>query len=1193
MARKLFVGAAVCTFLIAALTPQLSVAQAVYGSIIGTVTDPQGAAVPGAKVTVTNKSKGTSDQTTTNESGNYSVTHLVPDTYSVKVEGSGFKSIDIAAVPVQADSSARVDAQFQVGGASETVEVTGEAPQLKTDRADVASTFTERQVEDLPIYNRNFTSLQLLTPGNQRMNGWNHAASENPQGSQQIITQGQHFAGTAFELDGTDNQDPILGIIVINPNLEAVTEVKVTSQNYDAEFGKAIGAVVTAQTKSGSNNFHGSLFDFDRSNSMFAKNPFIQGPPPKVGVPGGNWNQFGASFGGPIKKDKIFFFGDYQGLRSHIGGSASERIPNADERAGNLSDLLPTTQIYDPCTSTLTGFTAACNVAPDERAPFAGNIIPANRLSAQALNLLSQIPAGASGTGLSPNFFTSGNNVLNSNGFDVRPDGYVTQKLHVFGRYSFQQFTRSGPGFFGTLLGGKAIPSDPSVGDFAGTSSVRNQSLASGFDYTLNSNWLTDFRIGYFRYRVNVLPGGVGTHPATDAGIPGLNVDNLYTSGMPYFAIYYPGAGINGLFSFGYGLGAESEGHCNCPLTENEHQYQFVNNWTHIKGNHQIKWGTDIRHAYNLRVPSDAHRAGELRFNNDVTSGPGGAGGAGIAGFLLGQVSTFNRYISVSTNAYESQPRLFFYGKDTWRITPKLTLDYGLRWELWIPEAASGTGKGGWIDLATGEDRVAGQNGIDMRGNTHTDYKHFAPRIGIAYQATPKTVIRMGYGRSYDIGVFGSIFGHAITQNLPVLAQQSINPGTGNSAFALAAGPPTADPATALLNNCNAITDPTGANAAAGKTCVGVNGRPLYPDNVGGHIRPFNNRIPTVDAWNVAVERQVTSSIAATVAYVGNKGTHTFVGDNPAYNINQPTQVGYSPGCNFLAGSATIPDPATCPNGALPQNMRKPFYLKYGWTQGLDFLGNNSDSNYNALQITVDKRFASGLSFQSSYTWQHANNYGTDYFNIDPRVNYGPSSDYRNHVFIFTEVYELPFGKGKKFGGGVGRVADLLIGGWSLNSATNFSSGLPFTPGLSTCTPSTDNNPCRPDRVGSVHDGTRSGDRTAGGYWFETTGGTSLGGSAGETAGPWAQPGLDQFGNVGRDRFRGPKFINTDVSVFKNFAITETAKAQLQFQFYNAFNHVNLDLPNSCVDCSNGGSINNIAYGSTMRQLTLGLKFMF
>src|SRR6266581_476157 len=286
----------------------------------------------GAKVTVTNISKGTTEEATTNESGGYSVTHLIPDSYKIHVEAAGFKAYDVVSARVDVDTVVRVDAQLQVGAVTQTVEVTGEIPQLQTDKTDVATVFASRTVEDLPIYNRNFTTLQLLSPGAQRLN-WGHAASENPQGSQQIETNGQHFAGTAFELDGTDNQDPILGIIVINPNLDAIDETKIIHQDYDAEFGKAIGAIVTTQTKSGTNEIHGSAFDFERSNSNFARNPFTQS---KIGVPSGNWNQFGGTFGAPIVKNKLFVFADYQGQRAHVGGSASDRILTQVERGGDL-----------------------------------------------------------------------------------------------------------------------------------------------------------------------------------------------------------------------------------------------------------------------------------------------------------------------------------------------------------------------------------------------------------------------------------------------------------------------------------------------------------------------------------------------------------------------------------------------------------------------------------------------------------------------------------------------------------------------------------------------------------------------------------------------------------------------------------------------------------------------------------------
>src|SRR5437899_7738837 len=306
--------------------------QAVFGSIIGTVTDPQGNAVVGAKVTVTSITKTTVFDATTNESGNYTVTHLIPDNYKIHVEAPGFKAYDVPALQVSADAAAKVDAQLQVGAVTQTVEVTGEVPQLKTDRADVDIEFSQTYVEELPVLNRNFTNFELLSPGTQKLVGWSHAATENPQGGQQIFVNGQHFSGTAFELDGTDNQDPILGIIVVNPNLDAIQEAKMSLQNYDAEFGKAVAGVVTVQTKSGSNDFHGTGFYFRRTDATQARDPFTQfakDPITHRFLPSQRWQQFGGTVGGPVIKNKLFFFGDYQGTRQSSGQTNQLTIPTA------------------------------------------------------------------------------------------------------------------------------------------------------------------------------------------------------------------------------------------------------------------------------------------------------------------------------------------------------------------------------------------------------------------------------------------------------------------------------------------------------------------------------------------------------------------------------------------------------------------------------------------------------------------------------------------------------------------------------------------------------------------------------------------------------------------------------------------------------------------------------------------------
>ena len=301
-------------------------AQSVYGSIFGTVTDKTGAAVPGATIAVTDEAKGTVVTVTANASGDYTVSHLAPDVYDLKVTFKGFKSFETKGIAVAADVAPRIDPLLEVGGSETTVEVSADSqPLLKTDRADVATNFDAQQVNDLPIEGQNFANLQLLLPGAQLL-GWSHAADENPQQSRQIQVDGQAFGGVAYELDGTDNQDPILGIIVVNPALDTITDAKITTQNFDAELGKAVAAAQTVQTKSGSNNFHGSAYDYRFGNANLARDPFSQSA--AAGLPAGLKNKMGITAGGPLSKDKRFFFFGYEGQRQKSGVTNTDTLPS-------------------------------------------------------------------------------------------------------------------------------------------------------------------------------------------------------------------------------------------------------------------------------------------------------------------------------------------------------------------------------------------------------------------------------------------------------------------------------------------------------------------------------------------------------------------------------------------------------------------------------------------------------------------------------------------------------------------------------------------------------------------------------------------------------------------------------------------------------------------------------------------------
>jgi hypothetical protein len=1204
MRSRALLGLFLVLALVFGVTASKSSGQAVYGTILGTVTDQQGAAVAGAKVTVTSVTKNTTETAETNADGNYTVSHLIPDVYNIHIEATGFKSYDVKGIQVSADTGSKLDAKMDVGSVSQSVEVTGEIPQLKTDRADVSITFNEKYVTELPILNRNFTNFELLSPGTQKLVGWSHAATENPQGGQQIFVNGQHFSGTAFELDGTDNQDPILGIIVVNPNLDAIQESKIALQNYDAEFGKAVAGVVTVQTKSGSNEFHGSGFYDWRGNDQAARNPFTNAP--GVALPNASFKQFGGAVGGPIIKNKLFFFGDYQGTRQTNGISNQLTIPTALVQSTcnpatnaasatpgfcDLSEYLGNSngggQVYDPSTGN--------SLDGSGRTAFAGNLIPINRISAQAAAVLALFPAPTS-TSLLNNFVGSGSGPYNQNSFDTRIDYNAPRGFNVFGRFSLDYFNLNGKGTLGALGGVGFGP-----GGLNGSSTVHNYSLATGFDKAIGTKWLTDVRFGWFRYNPQTAYSDGGTTPMTTFGIPGLNLGTPDTGGLSSF--FFGGNGMNqgnNNGAFGDGLNV---GRCNCPLTEKEDQFQVVNNWTRVQGNHQIKFGADIRYAKNLRVPSDSNRTGQLNFNSGDTANAG-QGGLDLATFLLGDVTSFQRFVSTSLNAAERQKRWFFYGQDTWRVTPKLTLNYGVRWEIYFPESVNGKGNGGFANIETGVIRVAGYGNNDLHGNVDNSLKAFAPRVAAAYQLDSKTVLRMGYGRSFDIGVFGSNFGHVVTQNLPVLANQDVsdssqtNGATDNrsAVFTLAQGPQQLAPIQIPADGILPLRGPQNA--------------------VDPRVRPTVQRLPTIDAWNATFQRQLTPTMNIEVAYIGNKGTHVFAGNGPAYNTNE---VAVGQGTNFGGNNFQPFVPAAFRRRLFLNGV--PAFTYTGQFAGLtccssdvgNYFGNDATNHYQGLQVKAEKRFASGLQFLAHYTYSHAYFYDGGYFSVNKHYSYGPDDFNRNHVFVVNTVYELPVGRGKKYMSDVSRWADFVIGGWQISNTTNWSGGLPFTPSIGECGQISDAGPCRPDLLAGekFHTGLTHANGNL--YWFTPVAalaypavgpGVDTCTLARPVSGVFALPACGAIGDAGRNSLRGPRAFFSDMSLAKSFNFTEKVKAQFRFDAYNVFNHpvlgFNGSQGNTCIDCGgNAGQITNIEADASpnapngMRQLQFGLRFTF
>jgi hypothetical protein len=1119
--------------------------QAVSGSIFGTVTDPAGAVVPDVTVTIRDLDRGIDYQVRTISDGNYIQTHLLAGHYRVTIAQPGFATF-AAEASVEVDAATRVDAQLAVGKATAVVNVTGETPLLKTDRAELSDTLSSNQLASLPVLGRNMTDLMLIMPG-AYADTFQVATAENPQQGMQVDVNGQNFTANGFLLDGTTNQNPLLAIAIINPNIDSLQELKVTTSNYDAEFGSVAGALIQATTKSGTNQLHGSGFEYLQNDIFNSANPFTQLKPPI------RWNQFGGSLGGPIKKDKLFIFGDYQGSRQRNGASLLTTVPTSLERSGNLQALLgnyicsngtvsatacgsplmvPTTEggmvpaqggmVFDPNTGDSLG--------NGRQAFTTGGQVNVISVPQPLTNIMSYLPAPNTGPAgqIFNNYIASGSEIYNIDQPDVRVDYNISSKASFFGRYSLADFTIDAPAAFGTIAGGPALGGL----NFAGQSLDRNQSLALGLTYTFNPTLVGEFRFGTFRYRIRVEPFGVGTEPATQAGLPGLNLGTQDTSGMPAF--YING---NGGFNFGYALGVNA---CNCPLKETENQFDWITNWTKEHGNHTIKWGAEIPRDQQQRIPSDEHRSGEIMFAPSVTgdatvdalANGNATTGAGMATFLLGQPSSFGRYFTgIGLYPGLRETRIFLYGQDNWRVTRKLTLNYGVRWENYLPQGAAKPGGAGSFDPLTGMELVAGLGPNSLSLNVKPYNLGFAPRLGIAYQLRSNTVIRAGYGWGYTPAGYGAIFGQGLEYNPPILNGQTIpqaNPYS--SAFNLLTGPPLP------------VNPPIGSNGSYPLP----NGISVY-----NWFWPLNAyRIPMAYFWNAAVQHQFSTGLSFQLAYVGNVGRHLYL--NP--NINQ-----------------AVPGPGDF-------NPRRPFYPTFGLGQGIYYTCDCANSNYHGLQAKLEKH-AHSLDFILNYTYSKGmgySNFGGGGFddNYHPSASYGPASFNPTHALSLANVWQIPFGHGRRWGADGSKAVDLILGGWSLNGITTLDSGRPFTPFVSnTASVNADFNGVRADIIGNPHIANQSAAE-----WFNVQAYTDP-----------QQPYRD--GTASANSLWGPALYVFNLALAKTFVITEGKTLEFRWENFNAFNINNYGLPANTIDVSGAGQITSTQV--PMRQMQFGLHFRF
>jgi outer membrane receptor protein involved in Fe transport len=992
---------------------------AVTGGIEGNVTDASGAAISGAAVEATNVADAVVRQTVTNADGAYRFPSLIPGTYSVTVKKEGFAIFTRGETRIDAGIMYRVDAKLPVGTTTSKVEVTGEAPLLQTDSAEISETIHSSEISSLPTYGNNITRLSLLAPGVSMPTGQLDLHPENAGEDFNLNVNGAAPNANGHLLDGVENTEAIQGLsIIVTPN-DAVQEVKLATSDYDAEYGKVAGGLWQVTTKSGTNAFHGSLFENYRTSGFNASDHFTT----PNGIPRNIWNQFGGSVGGPVIKDKLFFFGDYQGMRNNLFASGNETVPIDAFRTGDFSSVAAIDPIYDPATGNPdgTGRTQIqCNGVL--------NVICPDRLSTAAKNLLALLPEPNS-PGFSSNYQISRPATFNQDQFDTRGDYFVTSKTVVFGKFSYFKANFNTPTAYG-VAGGGAPLGGPGVAN-AGLSSDHDKSLMVDYQHTFSPSLLTEARFAFSRLVISELQPDYNTDAATALGIPNVNLGTVYTSGLPQININDPLTPFN-MGDFGL------------PFFEREANFEFYDNWTKTVGHHAFKWGGDIGKFFGIRTDVSGRGlftvSQSLTQLNDTgsagpctTPAPGTFCGSGLAALELGLPSGFNRDITL----VQPQEKLWnsaAYGQDTWQVNSRLTLTLGLRWDYTSPIFTQKGQSDGNIDIAT--DTLLLTNLAGKYAGVTTPKTEFSPRIGVSFRLSKDTVLRGGYGRSYYMNADGAGFG---TQGGAWPIKQSQTDAQANPfaplgyTFDQGPGAPPALP-----------TFPSNGQISF----QGAPGGSEYFVGVGTYPHSYN------DTYNVTLEHSFPYQIIASVAYVGNIGRHLW--DN--YNVN------------------------LAPPGPGDYTTREPFFASYGWAVG-EYQRNNAvyhepemRSNYNSLQVHAEKRFHQGLYLLTNFTWDKSLDDGTfgpgdgngNQFCFS--CNYGPSGTVRPWSWVSAANWLLPFGHGRAYANGLGRGADAVVGGWALSGIFNFESGLPFTPYYLN-SPTVLNSPIydRPDQIGDPH----------------------------------------------------------------------------------------------------------------------------
>jgi hypothetical protein len=1047
-------------------------AQTTTGRIVGNVADESGALIPGVEIVVRNPATGLVRTVVTNESGAYVVPLLPPAVYELEASLSGFRKEVRTGVTVQVDIVVRIDFALHVGNVSDEIQVSADAPLIQSETASLGQIMDSRKVTDIPLNQRNIMSLTTLTTG--VMPTVQGSTLSTQSGSFQ--TMGASERNNNFLLDGVDNNDPGNGQLGIVPSIDAIQEFKLQTATYGAEFGRAAGGVLNIQTKSGTNDFHATVFEFLRNDVFDAKNFFSPTKPPY------RRNQFGAVVSGPIKKDRMFFMFNYEGNRIRNVGTKLTTVPSMLQRAGDFSDI------------------SSAIIDPGSGLPFPGNKIPADRIDPIGLALSKFYPE--------PNRPLSGgsNYVINARGkfnFDLytgRVDYRISDKQNIFTRFNWQEAYQEDPRLDTATL--------PRSGNVYFQPIARNAAISD--TYVFSPSVVNEFRIGFNRLIGGIFEELYKQDLTRALGIKGVQ-SQLYPNADGW-NFGWPRVTVSSYGSMVSGFGAQNR------FDNTWHLFDMVA-WN--RGNHQMKVGGEYR-TMMLNVYFESSPNGNFTFDGRYTKN-------GFADMLLGYPSASSRTIGDAHDQNRNVAASLFF-QDDWKVTPHLTFNLGLRWEVqtapvnridalatfWAPARSvvigGVSGPQSFPNPLNRSQTLTVPGGADFgipAGLYRNDLNDYAPRFGFAWSPKSRSmVVRGGYGIFYEPIIA------AITHTFRDTAYPWLVPQTFN--------------ASATVPNIT-LADPFPEALAVGSTTA--------------NAIDLNLRNGYIQQWNLGIQRPLGSNMIVDISYAGSKGTK-LIGSR---NLNQP------------------------PIGPGSVASRRPI-------QGWGNISQTEDaysSNYHSFQAKFERRFSAGATFVSGYTWAHTIQCcsgAQDNNDLHTGGRGNASFDIR-HRLVNSYSYELPIGKGKYFFSGLSGVASMLASGWQVAGITTFSTGQALTPSVSGDIPGTGVNSVHPNRIadGVLPHGERGPSR-----WFDTS--------------AFTIPATGTYGNAGVGILHAPGINNWDLTLMKNTRIGERRNVQFRAEFFNAWNHPQFLLPNVNLSSPAFGTITAAKDG---RQVQLGLKLYY